>query len=108
MKMISILIICSICFWFCNTKAEQKRDKVSGITLSKNDSIDFTTQIQPILQKNCTPCHFPGGKQYAKLPFDKGETIINHEAGALKRLKNETEIALVKQFIQQNRQQETN
>lgn len=103
MKTISILVACSICLWFCNIKAEQQREKVKDIAFSKNDSIDFKTQVQLILQKNCTPCHFPGGKQYAKLPFDKGETIINHEAGALKRLKDENEIALVKQFILQNK-----
>ncbi len=40
---------------------------------------------------------------YEKMPFDKGETIISHEAGILKRLKNENELALIKQFIQQNK-----
>ena len=106
--MILITIICSISLWFCNTKAEQQKGKVKSIDFPQNDSIDFKTQIQPILQKRCTPCHFPGGKQYDKLPFDKGETIINHGTVALKRLKDEKEIALVKQFIQQNRRQETN
>ena len=68
------------------------------------DSIDFKTSIQPILQKNCSPCHFPGGKLYERLPFDKGETILNHEAVVLKRLKNEEDINLVKQFAKQSRE----
>jgi hypothetical protein len=102
MKTILILVICGSGLWFCNTKAEQQQEKIKGIAFSRNDSIDFKTQIQPILQKNCMPCHFPGGKQYEKLPFDQAETIIRHEAGALKRLKDGNDIAFIKQFIKQN------
>ncbi|HLF47324.1 MAG TPA: hypothetical protein VI548_12925 [Chitinophagaceae bacterium] len=64
------------------------------------EKIDFVTQIQPILVKNCSPCHFTGGKMYERMPFDKDTTIINHEAGILKRIKNEENI-LIKNFIQQ-------
>jgi hypothetical protein len=67
------------------------------------DTVDFKTQIQPILQKNCTPCHFPGGKMYDKMPFDKGETIIGHKSGILKRFKKEEEVTAIKQFIEQNK-----
>jgi hypothetical protein len=80
----------------------QQGEEVSNIASLSSDTIDFKTQIQPILQKNCSPCHFPGGKMYEKMPFDKGETIISHETVA-KRLKDENEIALIKNFIQQNR-----
>jgi hypothetical protein len=38
---------------------------------------------------------------YQKLPFDKGETIIDHEAGILKRIKEEKDVALIKQYILQ-------
>ena len=67
------------------------------------DTNYFKTTIQPILQKNCTPCHFTGGKMYEKMPFDKGETIMSHEAGIVKRIKNEDELTLIKQFIRQSR-----
>jgi hypothetical protein len=67
------------------------------------DSISFTQQIQPILVKNCSPCHFIGGKMYARLPFDKAETILQPEvkAGLLKRIRNEKENELLRQFIEQ-------
>jgi hypothetical protein len=65
------------------------------------DTINYQTQIQPILQEKCSPCHFTGGKMYKRMPFDKGETIINHEAGILKRIKDEQNAALIKQYIQQ-------
>lgn len=66
------------------------------------DTIDFTTQVQPILVKNCSPCHFTGGKMYEKMPFDKDTTIINHEKGILKRIKGD-ENTLLKTFILQNK-----
>ena len=64
------------------------------------DTIDFTTRVQPILVKNCSPCHFTGGKMYEKMPFDKETTIINHQAGILKRIKGE-ENTLIRSFVEQ-------
>jgi hypothetical protein len=66
------------------------------------DTIHFSSQIQPILVKNCSPCHFTGGKMYERLPFDKDTTIINHEVGVLRRIKGEENL-LIKTFIQQNK-----
>src|SRR5687768_13180664 len=37
--------------------------------------IDFDSEIKPILQSKCMPCHFSGGVQYEKLPFDRPETL---------------------------------
>ena len=65
-----------------------------------SDTIDFINQVQPILVKNCSPCHFTGGKMYEKMPFDKDTTIINHEKGILKRIKGD-ENAVLKTFIEQ-------
>ena len=67
------------------------------------DTIDYKAQILPILQKKCSPCHFAGGKMYERMPFDSSQIIINHEAGVLKRFKDEQENALIKQFIQENK-----
>ena len=68
------------------------------------DTIDFTTQIKPILIKNCSPCHFTGGKMYEKLPFDKDTTILNHQSAILKRIKGD-ENALIKSFVDQKTKQ---
>lgn len=67
-----------------------------------NDTIDFASQVQPILLKNCSPCHFTGGKMYERMPFDKDTTIINHEKGVLRRIKGD-ENTLIKSFIIQNK-----
>ena len=71
-------------------------------TLTVKDTIHFTSQIQPILAKNCSPCHFTGGKMYERMPFDKDTTIINHQTGILKRIKGEENL-LIKTFIEQNK-----
>ena len=65
------------------------------------DTVSYQTQIQPILQEKCSPCHFSGGKMYERMPFDKGETIISHQAGILKRIKDEKEAALIREYVQQ-------
>ena len=101
--MIAVSIVCAVSLWFCNSKAEQQHKNVKRTAATYIDTIYFVKQVEPILQKNCSPCHFPGGKMYEKMPFDKAETIISHEAGALKRFKNEQELALIKQFIDQNK-----
>ncbi|MFI5133781.1 MAG: hypothetical protein ACHQEB_05565 [Chitinophagales bacterium] len=70
------------------------------------DSLQFAENIEPVLIKNCSPCHFPGGKMYAKLPFDIPQTILNQkEERVLMRLKNENEKELIKKFIEQKGQQ---
>ena len=86
----------------CHLNAEENNPSAK-ITSAKTDTVNFKTQVQPILQKNCSPCHFPGGKLYEKLPFDKGETIVSHEAGVFKRLKKEDEVRLVKRYIDENK-----
>jgi hypothetical protein len=49
----------------------------------------FRATISPILLTRCSPCHAPGGAQYAALPFDKSGTIRSHAPGVLKRLKGD-------------------
>ena len=85
-------------------KAVQKNPsgKSTQKTIALEDTIHFTSQIQPILVKNCSPCHFTGGKMYERMPFDKDTTIINHETGILKRIKGEENL-LIKTFIEQNK-----
>ncbi|TMI88246.1 MAG: hypothetical protein E6H08_18105 [Bacteroidetes bacterium] len=77
---------------------ESSTKKPSGKSLQRtiqlNDTIHFTNQIQPILVKNCSPCHFAGGKMYERMPFDKDTTIINHQGGVLKRIKGEENLII--------------
>jgi hypothetical protein len=47
----------------------------------------FTSTVQPVLFRTCTPCHVPGGRMYERMPFDQPATVRDHQAGILRRLK---------------------
>ncbi len=49
----------------------------------------FKSEIRPILVAHCAPCHEPGGKLYAKLPFDDPAVLSSHVPGVKKRLKGD-------------------
>ena len=36
--------------------------------------VSFETDIRPMLERKCQPCHFRGGKMYDQLPFDQPRT----------------------------------
>ena len=103
MKTILLLFICGISLCFCYLNTGRQYKEITKILPAINDTIDFKTQVLPILQKKCSPCHFTGGKMYERMPFDNDQTIVSHEAGVLKRFRDEQESALIKQFIQQNK-----
>jgi hypothetical protein len=60
---------------------------------------DFDSEIKPIFQARCQPCHFAGGKVYDKLPFDKPETITKLGAKIFTRIKDEKEQGLIREFL---------
>ncbi|MFI5119451.1 MAG: hypothetical protein ACHQM4_03515 [Thermoanaerobaculia bacterium] len=49
----------------------------------------FRSEIRPILAAHCAPCHEPGGKLYARLPFDDPAVLSSHEPGVKRRLKGD-------------------
>jgi hypothetical protein len=104
MKMIVLLITCFTSFWFCHSISEQQERGVASIVAVKSDTLYFKTQLQPVLVQNCSPCHFPGGKMYERMPFDQGETILRHGDGIVKRFsKKEKELGLLKKFIEEHK-----
>ncbi len=62
---------------------------------------DFETEIKPIFQSRCQPCHFPGGKVYDHLPFDRPETITRLGKKLFTRIKDEKEQRLISEFLAQ-------
>ena len=64
--------------------------------------VDFATQIQPLLQSRCQPCHFPGGKMYERLPFDRPATLRKLGEKVFTRIKAEDEQALIRAFLAQS------
>jgi hypothetical protein len=100
-------LVCILCCYACgHTKAGTKAlsTNVSGPGAVKssakpNTSIDFPTQITPILEARCQPCHFSGGKVYAKMPFDRPETIKTLGTKLFTRIKDENERRLIRDFL---------
>ena len=101
MKLLVLFGFIFIVGWL-ESSTKKPSGKSTQKTIALEDTIHFTSQIQPILVKNCSPCHFTGGKMYERMPFDKDTTIINHETGVLKRIKGEENL-LIKTFIEQNK-----
>ena len=69
---------------------------------SSLSKVDFTTQIRPILEAKCQPCHFSGGKVYQRMPFDRPETIKTLGTKLFTRIKDENDRKLIRDFLSQN------
>jgi len=63
--------------------------------------IDFDTQIKPIFQSKCMPCHFSGGQMYDRLPFDKSATIRKLGTRLFTRIKEANDRKLIEDFLAQ-------
>jgi hypothetical protein len=72
-----------------------------GAHAPESAEVDFATQIRPIFEARCTPCHFAGGKMYARLPFDRAETIYKLGTKLFTRIKAEHEQRLIREFLSQ-------
>ena len=64
--------------------------------------VDFDTQLKPIFQSKCMPCHFSGGKMYDRLPFDNPATIRKLGTRLFTRIKEENERRLIEDFLTQS------
>jgi hypothetical protein len=59
----------------------------------------FASQVRPILEAHCQPCHFEGGKMYASMPFDRPETIRMLGEKMYSRIKVAREVAALRAFL---------
>jgi hypothetical protein len=64
--------------------------------------VDFDTQLKPIFQSKCMPCHFSGGQMYDRLPFDKAATIRRLGTKLFTRIKDEHDRRLIEDFLIQS------
>lgn len=62
-------------------------------------AVTFEKDMAPILSARCQPCHFPGGKMYSKLPFDRAETIRRLGTKLFTRIKDEKTQTLIKAIL---------
>jgi hypothetical protein len=109
MRVALLLVVLAVIICFYGLM--RPRTKLARVALSSDaetttkdsqSKVDFTTQIKPILQQRCQPCHFSGGNMYAKLPFDRPETIKTLGTKLFTRLKDEKEQQLIRRFLAQN------
>ncbi len=77
-------------------------DKPSPGSTTASAKVGFSTQIKPILEARCQPCHFSGGKVYDKMPFDRPETIKTLGTKMFTRIKAENEQHLIRDFLAQD------
>jgi hypothetical protein len=63
---------------------------------------DFQSQILPMLQSRCSPCHFPGGSMYSRLPFDRPATIQQLGTKLFTRIQSPQEQAIILRFLAQS------
>jgi hypothetical protein len=60
MKRIIILslFLTIVCLPFCTTTK-----KAAGDNKMTETTVSYTTDVAPIIQERCSPCHYPGGKK---------------------------------------------
>jgi hypothetical protein len=68
-------------------------------SIPKPAKVNFASDVKPILQSRCQPCHFEGGQMYENLPFDKPETITKLGTKLFTRIKNEDERRVISEFL---------
>ena len=74
----------------------------SAVSSEPKARVDFDTQLKPILQSKCMPCHFSGGQMYDTLPFDKPATIRKLGTRLFTRIKDEHDRKLIENFLTQD------
>lgn len=61
---------------------------------------DFAATAGPVLQRNCSPCHFPGGVMHGKLPFDDPETVKEVGSRFFSRIRKAEDQAALRAFLE--------
>jgi hypothetical protein len=95
---ISFLVIGSVALLLAKSNARARIETTSSLPAT-SPKPNFDSDIKPILQARCQPCHFPGGKVYDKMPFDKPETITRLGTRLFTRIKDEKEQRLIREFL---------
>src|ERR1700754_3743380 len=68
-------------------------------TSAAKERVDFDSQLKPIFQSKCMPCHFNGGQMYDRLPFDKPATIRKLGTRLFTRIKEENDRRMIEDFL---------
>ncbi len=101
MKAILFLLLCGMTLYLAPHR--QPTLAAAPNQVPRADTVVFDQQILPILKDRCTPCHFPGGKMYEKMPFDQAKTLLEHPEGMQKRIKDGEAGRLLRAFLAQGK-----
>lgn len=103
MRVLLILLLLTLAFAGCQMAKSQVHTAAATVKLdsASNKKPNFDTEIKPIFQARCQPCHFQGGKVYDRMPFDKAETITRLGTKLFTRIKDEKEQRLIREFLDQ-------
>jgi hypothetical protein len=82
-------------------KPARKAENITPVSSTAKARVDFETQLKPLFQSKCMPCHFSGGKVYDRLPFDKPETIRKLGTRLFTLIKEENDRRLIEDFLAQ-------
>src|SRR5258708_1207643 len=93
------MVLMVVCYGCAHTRAEAT--PLPTTQPETGHTVDFGTDIKPILEAKCQPCHFSGGKVYQKLPFDRSETVKTLGAKLFTRIKDENDRRLIREFLAQ-------
>jgi hypothetical protein len=106
MVMLTLILIAG--FKTCNgtkpnaltkSAAPMNKPTITTSTQTVAERPTFASDIRPMLQSSCQPCHFQGGQMYEKLPFDKPETITKLGTKLFTRIKNEDQQRVIREFL---------
>jgi hypothetical protein len=101
MRSVLLIVLLPLTLQACQVGNSQVRESPIEILVPPIKP-DFSTEIKPIFQARCQPCHFQGGQVYYKMPFDKPETITRLGTKLFTRIKDEKERGLIREFLSQS------
>jgi hypothetical protein len=96
-----ILAAAFVAGFYLSGCAKIESPATAAVPATAQTKVDFNTQLKPIFESRCTPCHFSGGKVYERLPFDRSETIKKLGTKLFTRIKDEKEQHLIQEFLAQ-------
>ena len=84
----------------CLTLAASSVSQEKKPTPKPHTSYIYKKDVLPLLQANCNPCHFPGGKVYEKLPFDDSVTVAKLGKKLNTRLKEKEQQVIINSWVE--------
>ena len=79
--------------------SEDSKTEMTPTPVETKPAIKGFEPVEQMLSTNCTPCHNPGGKMYASLPFDNPEIVRTHSTPISRRLNKPEDKKLLEDWL---------